>query len=392
MANSVTVAQPASPKLKLAFCLYKYFPYGGLQRDFLRIALECQRRGHDIRVYTLHWQGEPPQGFDVIQVPVRALTNHGRNGRFHRWTQRHLAQHPVDRVVGFNKMPGLDIYYAADPCYEDKARTQRHRLYRFLPRYRSSASFERAVFGHNASTEILMLASVHIPVFSRHYQTQEARFHLLPPGIAKDRMAPPNRQEVRADFRREFGLADTDQLLLLIGSGFVTKGLDRALLALAALPPPLAETTRLFAVGEDKPASFRRQAARLGLSDRVTILGGRSDIPRFLQGGDLLVHPAYSEAAGMVLLEAVIAGLPVLATDVCGYAHYIEEAKAGRVIPSPFRQETMNQMLAAMLASEERQSWSQNGIAYGRAADIYDMPQRAADFITSAPSQAGAAA
>ncbi|MFB0970171.1 MAG: glycosyltransferase family 1 protein, partial [Pseudomonadales bacterium] len=39
--------------MQLAFCLYKYFPYGGLQRDFMRIALDCQDKGHKIRVYTL---------------------------------------------------------------------------------------------------------------------------------------------------------------------------------------------------------------------------------------------------------------------------------------------------------------------------------------------------
>ena len=35
--------------MQLAFVLYKYFPFGGLQRDFMRIALECQQRGHTIR-------------------------------------------------------------------------------------------------------------------------------------------------------------------------------------------------------------------------------------------------------------------------------------------------------------------------------------------------------
>ena len=55
--------------MKLAFCLYKYFPFGGLQRDFLRIALACQARGHDIRVYTLDWEGEVPAGFELVRVP-----------------------------------------------------------------------------------------------------------------------------------------------------------------------------------------------------------------------------------------------------------------------------------------------------------------------------------
>jgi hypothetical protein len=47
--------------MQLAFCLYKYFPHGGLQRDFMRIAFACQARGHAIRVYTLEWRGEVPR-------------------------------------------------------------------------------------------------------------------------------------------------------------------------------------------------------------------------------------------------------------------------------------------------------------------------------------------
>ncbi len=48
------------PIMKLALCLYKYFPYGGLQRDFLRILTECQQRGHAVDVYTSEWQGKSP--------------------------------------------------------------------------------------------------------------------------------------------------------------------------------------------------------------------------------------------------------------------------------------------------------------------------------------------
>ncbi|MFX5530075.1 glycosyltransferase, partial [Acinetobacter baumannii] len=84
-------------------------------------------------------------------------------------------------------------------------------------------------------------------------------------------------------------------------------------------------------------------------NDQVQILKGRSDIPRFLLGADLLIHPAYNENTGTVLLEALVSGLPVLVTDVCGYAHYIAEADAGRVLPSPFEQDSLNRLLAEML-------------------------------------------
>ncbi len=67
--------------MKLAFVLFKYFPYGGLQRDMLRIAVACQGLGHEIHVYTLSWQGDIPAGFQVHQLPARGIRNYVRYGQ-----------------------------------------------------------------------------------------------------------------------------------------------------------------------------------------------------------------------------------------------------------------------------------------------------------------------
>jgi UDP-glucose:(heptosyl)LPS alpha-1,3-glucosyltransferase len=59
--------------MKLAFCLFKYFPYGGLQRDFLRIARVCRERGHEVHVYTMQWEGDVEPG-----LPIHFITASGR--------------------------------------------------------------------------------------------------------------------------------------------------------------------------------------------------------------------------------------------------------------------------------------------------------------------------
>lgn len=365
----------------LAFCLYKYFPFGGLQRDFLRIALECQRRGYQIRVYTLSWQGEIPSGFTVVIVPVNAITNHKRYERFSDWMKVELANNPADGVIGFNKMPGLDVYFAADSCYEEKAQTQRNRLYRSIPRYKHFSRYEKAVFRPGSQTEILMIAEAQKPFFLKHYNTPEERFHLLPPGIARDRIAPSNARDVGHQLRDEIGIMDDEYMLLLIGSGFVTKGLDRALLGMHALTEPLRQKTKLIVIGQDNPRQFIRMAKGLGLGKQVTIYMGRDDIPRFLLAADLLIHPAYVENTGTVLLEAIVSGLPVLTTDVCGYAHFVEAAGAGKLIVSPYSQAELNHTLSDMLTSPEREKWHINGVNYAAVADIYSMPDRATDLI-----------
>lgn len=375
--------------MQLAFILYKYFPFGGLQRDFLRIALECQKRGHHIRVYTLSWQGDIPEGFDVRIAEIGSLFNHHKYAKFQHWWQADIAQHPVDSVVGFNKMPGLDVYYAADACYEDKARNQRNPVYRMWGRYRHFYEYEKAVFAPESATQILMISALQQPLFVRHYQTPTARFHVLPPGISRDRQAPPNAAEIRQEFREEFALGEDDLLVLQIGSGFKTKGLDRSLKALASLPEPIKQRTRLIVIGQDDPKPFKVQMQALGIAKQVSILKGRDDIPRFLLGADVLIHPAYNENTGTVLLEALVSGLPVLVTDICGYAYYIEDAECGQVLSSPFVQETLNQTLAQMLEnSEQRQVWAQNGLNYAQSADLYSMPQRAADVIIDTAMQA----
>ncbi len=369
--------------MNLAFCLFNYFPYGGLQRDFMRIAKECVRRGHTVSVYTSRWEGELDPLLPVTIIKPKGWQNHTRSKHFVAEVRRALAQKKYDLVVGFNKMPGLDVYYAADTCFKQAVTEKHGTWYRFLPRYRHWASYENAVFAKNKKTAILLIAKNEQAKFIKYYQTDPARFHLLPPGIARDRVAPSNADELRSKARKKFEIKQDDFLLLMVGSGFKTKGLDRIIAGLAALPDVLKKRTQLFVVGTDKAARFKHQATELGVAGQVHFLGGRDDVPELMLAADLLTHPAYHENTGTVLLEAVVAGLPVLTTDSCGYAHYVNDAAAGMVLSSPYQQDQFNVALHTMLLSPNRATWRKNAIAFAEKADIYSMPERAVDIIES---------
>lgn len=364
--------------MKFAFCLFKYFPFGGLQRDFIRIAQACVQRGHAVEVYTMQWEGEQDPSIPVNIIPVKGWQNHTRTRRF---VDKLLPKlHAYDLVLGFNKMPGLNVYYAADTCYQAKAHEKHGWWYRLTPRYRHWVAYERAVF-ESAHTNILLLSKLQQSEFMRFYHTKAERFHWLTPGIARDRIAPANAAEIRSQLRLEFGLREDDFLLLLMGSGFKTKGLDRVLQGIAALPNAIKQRTSLFVIGKDHPRVFQRLAKKLDIAPQVKFLGGRDDVPRFLLAADLLLHPAYNENTGTVLLEAIAGGLPVLTTDVCGYAEYVRLADAGVVLPAPFQQTQFNQSLRAMLLSNERDTWQRNAIRFAQQADIYSLPERAADYL-----------
>ncbi|MBN2808896.1 MAG: glycosyltransferase family 4 protein [Deltaproteobacteria bacterium] len=374
--------------MDLAFCLIKYFPFGGLQRDFLRIAELCHGKGHQIDVYTPEWLGDVPAWLQLNLLKVDGFTNHARRLSFSRKLAQAVALKKYDAVVGFSKMPGLDLYYAADSCFAAKIE-KRNFCYRHSARCRTYLDLERAVFERKSPTLILMLSENEKHLYQKYFQTQEERLLLLPPGISRDRLRPPDAARLREELRAELGIGEADYMVLMVGSGFKTKGADRALRALAALPEALRAKSFLVVIGKDNFAPFRQMAKRLRVSEKVLFFDGRSDIIRFLVAAEVLIHPAYKENTGTVLLEAMAAQLPVLTTEVCGYSGHIKNANAGVVLSSPFRQTELNDVLADMLVSAYRKNWMTNAADYVRRVDLFSMPEKAAEVIINVAEARG---
>ncbi|MEA3333539.1 MAG: glycosyltransferase family 1 protein, partial [Pseudomonadota bacterium] len=171
--------------MKLAFTMFKYFPYGGLQRDCLRIADLCRQAGAEVDIYAARLQGEAPVGINFTHLPGQGFSHHRQYISFAKRIQ--ALSHGYRAIVGFNKMPGLDLYFAADPCYAATVE-QKGRVYRLTSRYRTLAAFERAVFEPAAKTTILSISEVQKRLFQSIYGTQAERFHDLPPGVPADRL------------------------------------------------------------------------------------------------------------------------------------------------------------------------------------------------------------
>lgn len=369
--------------MNLAFCLFRYFPYSGLSRVFLNVVSEMAIRGHNIDVYVYEWQGEYPDNVTINILPSSKWTNHNRDAAYYKTVRPFLIDGDYDAVIGFNKMPGLDFYFAGDFCYADRISSKYSHIYRLTPRHHHFARFEKEVFGVQAMTLLLMLSEQEKNIYQKNYATDENRFVILPPALDRNNVITTDRQNVRIQKRKELGFADDEKLILFVGSGFKTKGLDRAIKALAGLPPNLKSKSRLLVVGQDNAESYARLADNLGVSGQIKFTGGRIDVPELMLAADSLLHPAYREAAGNVLLEAIASGLPVLTTDGCGYSSHVAKADAGIVLDSPVSQADVNQGLVNILMSPDRQGWIKNGRNYSLSQDLYSMPQFVADYIES---------
>jgi UDP-glucose:(heptosyl)LPS alpha-1,3-glucosyltransferase len=365
--------------MRIAFVLFHWFPYGGLQQDLVKIVNACAEHVA-CKIYCLSWQGMPLINAVVEEVKVSGFTRVARQQAFARHIEKDVRpQHVL--VVGFNRMPGLDYYFAADSCFAYKAYRERSWWYRQTPRARQHLQFEAAVFSAQSDTVSLLLSRRQREQYQQQYQTPAARLVDLPPGINRQHQASANAAELRQQFRQQYSIPTAALVVLQIGSSFTTKGLDRSLLALAALPPALQEKVFFLVMGQDRQlARWQQRAQQVGLGERLQFLLPTQEIPAAMQGADVLLHPSLHESAGMVILEAVVAGLPVLTTASCGYAEHVLLAQAGLVCDEPFQQAQLSALLLQML-TQERSAWRAQGIAYGQQHNLYDMPTVVAELL-----------
>ncbi|UDG81349.1 Lipopolysaccharide core biosynthesis protein RfaG [Candidatus Profftia lariciata] len=368
----------------IALCIYKYFPFGGLQRDFMRIAQTVADHGHYIRIYTYYWHGICPINFELIQVPVKAYTNHSRNNQYFLWVQSHLKQYPVDRIIGFNKMPNLDIYYAGDICYAEKIENKKNFLYKLTKRYKHYLSFEKATFAMGTKTKLLMLTNKQIVDFKKHYSTESERFFILPPSISLDRKYSQHSPNARNIYRKKNGINENDYLVLQVGSDFTRKGVDRTIIAFAALPNNIRCKSVLFIVGQDNNKHYKKLVRKLSGKLNIYLFLGRYDVSELMIAADILLHPAYQEAAGIVLIEAIALGLPVITTSICGYAHYINKACCGIVIQEPYKQHILNdELYKSLINCHLRKIWASNAKYFANIQNFFSVPKKIIDIIES---------
>lgn len=333
--------------MRVALVLHRDFPTGGLQRDARAVAALLAQRGHQAILVARDGEGEPPPGVERRLVPVPAGSNHGRDLAFGRSYRAAVAD--CDVVIGFDKLPGLDLYYAADVSY----RATRGAWVRLLPRGRARRALEAACFAPETTTRILALTAAQRDVYAAAWGTPAERFALLPPIRDPLYRPPAAAAEARAAARRSLGLAADEQVALFIGRDATLKGFDRVLRALAAQGE---RAPRLLAVG-DGTEGYRAEVARLGLGDRILWQGGPSDVRHCFLAADLLLHPARRDNTAKVVAEALGYGLAVIVSGTCGYAPLVSDSGAGLVLDEPFAQPDLDAALTHALAPGRLARW-----------------------------------
>jgi len=169
------------------------------------------------------------------------------------------------------------------------------------------------------------------------------RIRIVPNGIDPRRV----QQAMPLDLT-QLGLDPTRPTAAVIGLLYEGKGQD---LALEALRQPGCESLQLLIVGPGPQEPLRQQVQQLDLGERVRFTGPRDDVPSILAALDLLILPSRWEGMPYIVLEAMAAGLPVLATPVDGARDLVLDGVTGTLAQN-IEAQSLGQALAGLLAME----------------------------------------
>ena len=164
-----------------------------------------------------------------------------------------------------------------------------------------------------------------------HYGVDRTAVTVIPNGVDPDDFAPDTLASLRVPTRAELGLGTEAQVVLFVGE-FFRKGLSTAIQALAQLG---RADVHLLVVGRGPQEVFQALAARLGVQSQLHFTGFVPDPRPYFAAADVLLFPTLYEPFGMVVLEAMAAGLPVVTTRLAGVSDVIQPGVEGYLVADP---------------------------------------------------------
>ncbi len=331
---------------------------GGVQLRLERVARDLVERGHDVTIVCTVEEGPNAErtreaGVHVECLPMRKWKSPGYWGtlaRFLRRTKPHVVHSHLFRqnapATIAARLAGIHKVHAQTHLVN----TYRNREWIYADRILSRLRTTMLAVSEGVAEDIRRALEPFPP----------PRLRVLYNGVDLAPFEKPDREECRAGIRHEFSLPSDAFLIVNLARLHPEKNQEQLIDVFSRVAADHPKARLLFAGEGEERSTLETRAAKQGVGGAVIFAGQRNDVPQLLKACDVFVLPSIQEGFSNAILEAMAAGLPVVASDTGGAREVVSEGKNGFVVPvrnaprleEKLRQLTHDAQLAHTLGNE----------------------------------------
>lgn len=310
----------------------------------------------EVHVFANRWAGSSGK-IAFHQIPIVRFPKSLTPASFAWFVGRKIsAAGPFDLIHTHDRIFRADVYTMHGIPHRWWIREVREKGMSLFDR--AIARVEDRLVSQGGCRRFLAVSELTRKIFLDEYPVDPTRVKVVHPGIDTSPYAKLDRERCRREIRDRFGIVPDETLILFVSMNFAIKGLDHILRGIGSLQRRKpGGRVRLLVIGRGDEKAYGRLAREMGLGDAVVFAGAiqREELPEFYLAGDLFAILSRFDTFGMVVLEAMAAGLPVLISGSVGAKDVVREGENGFVVENPADPEAVAGRIETMLNGNVRE-------------------------------------
>lgn len=331
--------------MKIAFITRHYNKSGGISRYVTELA-ERFAIDNEVHIFTASWKDVKNDKIIFHKIPI-LCSEILKNWKKYAWNNvfeivsfmlnsYNIKYNEFDIVHSQGDYLGKMDLYTAHSCHLAWLDIVRNRNLNLLEKIKKSSfnplhyfilKTERHSF--KKSKRIISISQITKREIINYYGISNGKISYIPNGVDTEMFNPKNKNIYRKEIRDRYFLKEKDFVLIFPAHEFKRKGLYQIIEALKILEK---DNVYLLVVGRDDPTPFLKLIYNSQLKNKIIFTGETSNIAMYYAACDALVFPTSYEPFGLVILEAMSTGLPVIVSSETGASELIKDRDNGLLL------------------------------------------------------------
>jgi UDP-glucose:(heptosyl)LPS alpha-1,3-glucosyltransferase len=344
---------------KIAVVIPKYGLVGGAEQFASELTSRLSDQpGYNFHVFANRWQGAHA-GINFHHVSIVSFPKFLTTISFAYFTRRQLSVDRFSLVHSHERIFAADIYTLHGVPHRfwiHCVRKKKMSLYDL-----ATSWVEKKLVTQGNCQKFIAVSNLTRDIFLQEYNIDPQRVTVIHPGVDLNDYATADKRLIRGDIRKEYGFRSEEPIILFASMNFEIKGLDAIMLSLAKLKAR-QHSFKLLIAGKGNLRKYTQMAREANIADEVVFTGmlSKEKLIRLYLAGDMYIMLSKFDTFGMVVLEAMAAGLPVIISSNVGAKDLVQEGENGFIISDTSDADYIASKIGILLKENIRSLMAQN--------------------------------